>query len=252
MPQQRSPQTWDADQYTRTAGFVADMGEPVVALLALLPGERILDLGCGDGRLTERLAATGADVVGVDASPAMVEAARRRGLDARVMSADALAFDAEFDAVFSNATLHWVLEPAKAIAGVYGALKPSGRFVAELGGAGNVAHICEALAEVLGRRGHRFQALSPWYFPTLAEYSELLRAAGFRIETIGLHDKPTRLPGDIADWLSLFASNILEALPPAERGGALEEVRSLLRPRLCDSAGVWTVDYVRLRLAARR
>jgi trans-aconitate methyltransferase len=252
MPQQRSPQTWDADQYSRTAGFVADMGEPVVALLAPRAGERILDLGCGDGRLTGRIATSGAEVVGVDASPAMVEAACRRGLDARVLSADALPFDSEFDAVFSNATLHWVLEPAKAIAGVYRALKPSGRFVAEFGGAGNVAGICDALAVVLGRRGHDFQALSPWYFPTPEEYSALLQAAGFGVEAIGLHVKLTRLPGDIADWLSLFASSILEALPAAERGEALEEVRSLLRPQLCDGSGVWSVDYVRLRLVARR
>jgi trans-aconitate methyltransferase len=252
MPQQRSPKSWDAEQYTRTASFVAEMGEPVLELLAPTPGERILDLGCGDGRLTERIAAAGAEVVAVDASPAMVEAARSRGLDARVMSADALDFDAEFDAVFSNAVLHWVLAPHKAIAGIHRALRPSGRFVAEFGGAGNVAHLCEALSAVLARRGHDFAALSPWYFPSPEEYSSLLRAAGFAVEAIGLHDKPTRLPGDIGEWLSLFASSMLDVLPPGEREVAIGEMRSMLQPKLCDDDGVWTADYVRLRLLARK
>ena len=252
MPQQRSPKTWDAGQYTRSAAFVAEMGEPVVDLLAPKAGERILDLGCGDGRLTERIAGIGAAVVAVDASPAMVEAARKRGLDARVMSADALEFDAEFDAVFSNAVLHWVLEPRKAIAGVHRALIPGGRFAAEFGGAGNVAHVCDALSTVLARRGHDFKTLSPWYFPSAEEYSSLLRAAGFSVDAIGLHDKPTRLPGDIGDWLALFASSMFEVLPPAEQEAAVDEIREILRPKLCDEQGVWTMDYVRLRLLARK
>jgi trans-aconitate methyltransferase len=252
MPQPRSPKSWDAEQYTRSGGFVAEMGEPVAELLAPRAGERILDLGCGDGRLTERIAAAGAAVVAVDASPAMVEAAVRRGLDARVMSADALDFEAEFDAVFSNAVLHWVLEPQKAIAGIHRALKPSGRFAAEFGGAGNVAHVCEALSAALGRRGRDFATLSPWYFPSPKEYSALLEAAGFSVVTIGLFDKPTRLPGDVSDWLSLFASSMLDVLPAAARQAAIDELRTMLRPKLCDEHGVWTMDYVRLRLLAQK
>ncbi len=252
MPQQRSPKTWNAQQYTRSAGFVAEMGEPVVELLAPRAGERILDLGCGDGRLTELIAASGAEVVAVDASPQMVEAARQRGLDARLMSADAIEFENEFDAVFSNAVLHWVLAPQKAVDGIHRALRPKGRFVAEFGGAGNVAQVCQALSAVLARRGHDFAALSPWYFPSPSEYSALLQTAGFSVVAIGLHDKPTRLPGDIADWLSLFASSMLDALPPEEREPAIEEMRAMLRPKLCDQQGVWTTDYVRLRLLARK
>jgi SAM-dependent methyltransferase len=168
------------------------------------------------------------------------------------MSADALTFDSEFDAVFSNAALHWVLKPAPAIAGIYRALRPSGRFVAEFGGAGNVAHVCEALTVVLAHRGHDFQALSPWYFPSPDEYGALLREAGFTVDAIGLHDRPTPLPGDVTDWLSVFTSSVFEVLPPPERVAALKEARALLQPHLCDSNGAWTVDYVRLRLAARR
>jgi SAM-dependent methyltransferase len=252
MPQPRSPKSWDADQYTRSAAFVAEMGEPVLELLAPSAGEHILDLGCGDGRLTERLAATGAAVVGVDASPEMVAAARKRGLDARVISAEALEFDGLFDAVFSNAALHWVLQPQKAVEGVYRALKPGGRFVAEFGGAGNVAQVSAALSTVLSRNGHDFRTLSPWYFPSPAEYSALLQAAGFSVEVIGLHDRPTRLPGDIGDWLALFASSMLDVLDAAGRAAAVDEIRALLRPTLRDEQGVWTVDYVRLRLRAWR
>lgn len=252
MPQQRPPATWNADQYARSASFVADMGDAVVKMLAPKPGERILDLGCGDGRLTERLAAMGADVVGVDASREMVEAARKRGLDARVMPAESLVFENEFDAVFSNAALHWVLHPARALAGIHFALKPRGRFVAEFGGAGNVALICEALTAAMDRRGHSFQALSPWYFPSPTEYSALLRAAGFSVQKIGLHERPTPQPGDIGDWLALFASSVLSVLEAVERDAAVNEMREMLRPKLCDQNGVWTVDYVRLRLLARR
>jgi SAM-dependent methyltransferase len=182
----------------------------------------------------------------------MVESARKRGLDARVMPAEELAFDGEFDAVFSNAALHWVLEPQKAVAGIYRALKPGGRFAAEFGGAGNVAQVCEALSAALARRGHDFATLSPWYFPSPEEYSAILRATGFSVETIGLHDRPTRLDGDLGDWLALFAPSLLEVLPPLEREKAVDEIREMLRPKQCDEQGVWTVDYVRLRLLVRR
>src|SRR5450432_4363692 len=146
-------QTWDPDRYARNARFVADLGAPVVELLAPRAGERILDLGCGDGALTAKLAALGCQVTGVDASPQQIDAARKLGLDARVMNGEALDFDSEFDAVFSNAALHWMRDPAKVIAGVHRALTPHGRFVAELGGHGCVAKIKNALVEALNRRG---------------------------------------------------------------------------------------------------
>lgn len=244
-------QHWDPDRYARNARFVADLGQPVVTLLAPRPGERILDLGCGDGALTRRLAETGASVVGVDSSAEQVAAAVAAGLDARVMSGDALSFTAEFDAVFSNAALHWMLQPAKVIAGVWGALKPGGRFVGEMGGYGNVAHIVTALIAALDRRGLDGRAAVPWYFPTPTEYGGLLQTQGFRVQQIELIPRPTPLPGDIVDWLDTFAQNFTRHIPEGERRGFLDEVSEALRPHLWNGE-TWSADYVRLRFAASK
>jgi SAM-dependent methyltransferase len=245
-------QTWDPDRYARNARFVADLGTPVVELLAPRAGERILDLGCGDGVLSAKLASLGCHVVGVDASALQIEAARRLGLDARVMNGEALDFDAEFDAVFSNAALHWMRDPAKVIAGVNRALKPHGRFVAELGGHGCVAKIKGALVEALNRRGIDGEAASPWYFPSVADYSQHLTDGGFDVNYITLIPRPTVLPGDITAFLDTFAESFTSILPPADRPSYIAEVREALLPELCNAEGKWTADYVRLRFAATK
>jgi trans-aconitate methyltransferase len=245
-------QRWDSRRYAAHAGFVPALGAPVVELLAPRAGERILDLGCGDGVLTATLAAAGAEVVGVDSSPEMVAAAKARGLDARVMDGRALAFEAPFDAVFSNAALHWMTEPDAVLAGVARALRPGGRFVGELGGHGNVAAILVALLAVLARRGVDGRAAMPWYFPTLEAYGAKLAAHGFLVERIELIPRPTPLPTDMAGWLETFAQPFLGRLAAAERASALAEAQELLAPALCDEVGRWTADYVRLRFLARR
>jgi SAM-dependent methyltransferase len=245
-------QTWDPERYARNARFVADLGAPVVDLLAPRAGERILDLGCGDGVLTAKLASFGCDVIGVDASEPQVNAARRLGLDACVMDGEALGFDSEFDAVFSNAALHWMSNPAEVIAGVRRALKPRGRFVAEFGGHGCVAKIREALVEALDRRGIKGEAASPWYFPTVEDYSQQLTRGGFVVSYIALIPRPTPLPGDVTGWLETFAESFTSTLPAAERSGYIAEVREALRGDLCDAEGRWTADYVRLRFAASK
>ena len=243
-------QSWDPERYARNARFVSELGAPVLELLAPRPGERILDLGCGDGALTEKLAAAGCSVVGVDGSAAQVEAARRRGLDARVADGQALGFVNQFDAVFSNAALHWMRRQDAVIAGVWQALVPGGRFVGELGGRGCVSQIRTALIDALRRRGIDGADHDPWYFPDVAEYRGRLEAAGFRVDSIALIPRPTPLPGDVVGWLETFAESFTAPLPPAERPGFLAEVRDALRPRLCDAEGRWTADYVRLRFAA--
>ena len=245
-----SNQQWSAARYAEHAGFVPALGGPVVDLLAPLPGEHILDLGCGHGALTETIAAAGARVVAVDAAPDMVKAARGRGLDARVLAGQELGFAGEFDAVFSNAALHWMKPPEAVLAGVARALKPGGRFVAELGGHGNVASVQVALAAVLGRHGLDAQRLSPWYFPSAAAYRQQLEAAGFRVDDIRLVPRPTPLPGTIEPWLDILAGAFLNAVPGPDRNRARAETAELLRPILRDETGTWIADYVRLRFRA--
>jgi trans-aconitate methyltransferase len=246
-----STQVWSAQDYAANARFVADLAGEAVALLAPSAGERILDLGCGDGALTLELCKSGASVVGVDTAPDLIAAARERGLDVRLQDGAALRFEREFDAVFSNAALHWMKDPSAVIAGVARALVPHGRFVGEFGGHGNVAAIVVALHAVLGRRGIDGTALTPWYFPTASAYRRLLEAGGFAVEAIALHTRPTVLPTDMSGWLRTFANPFFAPLDDAGRAAALEEMLALLQPVLCDDAGRWTADYVRLRFAAR-
>ena len=246
----RSRQRWDPERYARNARFVSDLGKPVLELLDPREGERILDLGCGDGPLTEAIAATGAAVLGVDASAEQVAAARARGIEAQVADGERLEFAEAFDAVFSNAALHWMLDPAAVIDGVWRALRSGGRFVGEFGGEGNVALIVEALVAALERRGFDGRGAVPWFFPSVGRYRALLEARGFMVERIELIPRPTPLPGALSDWLETFAEAFVRHLPEDERRAFLDEVSDALRPRLCDAAGRWTADYVRLRFAA--
>jgi SAM-dependent methyltransferase len=244
-------QHWDPVRYQRQAGFVATLGEAVLEWLAPQPGERILDLGCGDGVLTEKLVAAGAKVVGVDASAAQIAAACARGLDARIMNGEHLTFDREFDAVFSNAALHWMRNPEAAIDGVRRALRPGGRFVGEFGGKDNVATIVGALAAALERRGLDATAVHPWYFPDESEYRARLEKLGFVVERIERFARPTPLPGELGGWLQTFAESFLKTVAPADRPALIAEVAAATAATLRDADGRWHADYVRLRFAAR-
>ena len=248
---ERDRSSWDARLYGETARYVSDLGAPLVELLAPQPGERILDLGCGDGALTEKIVASGADVLGVDASEAMVREARARGLHAEVVGAYELAFESEFDAVFSNAAMHWMKRPDEVIRRVRRALRPGGRFVSEFGGEGNVRTPCRALREALTSRGIDYDALNPWYFPSDSEYRARLQAHGFAVEHIELFDRWTPIPGDLAEWLGNFGHTFLSGLSENDRQAVVDEVAAAVRSKLCDDQGRWAIDYVRLRFAAR-
>src|SRR5437773_7801451 len=210
-------QRWRAETYATTAHFVPALGAAVLELLDPQPGERILDLGCGDGVLTEKLLAAGAEIVAVDAAPDMIAAARGRGIDARVVPGQSLAFEREFDAVFSNAALHWMHPPEAVLTGVGRALKPGGRFVAEMGGHNNTAAVLVAAAAVLARRGLDAHRLSPWYFPSAAAYRAKLEEAGFAVTEIAIHPRPTVLTSGIEAWFANFLDDFFAPLPEADR-----------------------------------
>jgi trans-aconitate methyltransferase len=221
-------------------------------LLDPKPGETILDLGCGDGVLTAEIQRLGAKVIGVDGAPAMVDAARKLGIDARLMDAQTLDLPERFDAVFSNAALHWMRNAAAVVQGVHRHLKPSGRFVGEMGGHGNVAAVVTAILAVLDRHGMAGDALYPWSFPTAEEYAALLESHGFVVIHIRQIARPTPLPTGIEGWLATFAGPFLGAVDIDKRDQVVSEIRDLLKWSLCDGQGRWTADYVRLRFAAHR
>jgi len=244
-------QVWDPGAYARNAAFVPALADGVLEWLDAKAGEHILDLGCGDGQLTQKIVRTGANVIGVDASPEMVEAARARGIVADVANAEELPFmRQEFDAVFSNAALHWVRGQDAMMNQVHRVLKPGGRFVAEMGGHGNVAAIRVAFLAVLNRHGLAERELEENYYPTLEEYTRRLAGHGFTVQRMELIPRPTPLGTDIGAWFRTFRRGVLSSLPEGERDAVVSETAALLAPALCDREGNWTGDYVRLRFIA--
>ena len=247
-----APQIWNPKEYSDHARFVTELGVPLIELLAPKAGERILDLGCGDGVLARRLMDLGCDVLGVDASPAMVEAARSRGVSAQVMDGHDLPFHEEFDAVFSNAALHWMLEPDEVLRRIRQSLRSGGRFVAELGGQGNLTQVLIGLHRVLKANGYDPESVQPWYFPSAEEYRERLIGQGFQVLSLDLFSRPTLLPGGITDWLGMFAQPFLDLVPDHLRGRILHETRESLGSTLKRADDRWVVDYVRLRCQATK
>jgi len=243
-------QRWSSDTYEENVRFVSDLGAGVMEWLNPKPGERILDLGCGDGVLTIKLIESGATVVGADASEDFIQAARKRGIDARLIDGHALTFDQEFDAVFSNAALHWMTQPEKVIAGVVRALKPGGRFVAEFGGFGNVAAFCAAIRAVGEAMGGDITVDEPWFFPTEDQYSGMLEAAGFSVDRIVRFARPTPLPTGARGWLEIMRAPFFDQFGE-KREEALDKVIGAVEPSMRDHAGQWFADYVRLRFAAK-
>ncbi|MHA1188864.1 MAG: class I SAM-dependent methyltransferase [Alphaproteobacteria bacterium] len=249
-----SGQTWSADSYDAHVRFVSELGAGVIDWLGPRAGQRILDLGCGDGALTGEIARSGAHVVGVDQSADFVASARARNLDVRQADGEALTFDGEFDAVFSNAALHWMRDPDAVIAGVARALKPGGRFVGEFGGHGNVAAVATAMRAVGAAMGseidYDLRLAAPWYFPSADEYAARLAAGGFTVDRITLFARPTPLPTGMRPWLEIMRAPFFEQFG-ARSDEAYRRVMSALEPSLCDGTGNWHADYVRLRFEAR-
>jgi len=242
-------QTWNTKSYQSDTGFVSKYGEGVVEWLDPKPGERILDLGCGDGKLTGKISESGAEVVGVDSSPSFIESAKSVGLDAHLMDGQSLQFDSEFDAVFTSAALHWMLEPQKVVDGVKRALKPGGRFVGEFGAFGNVAAVSSAMRAVGDAMGGNVALAGPWFFPTTEQYRDILEASGFEVRDIISFARPTPLPNGMKAWLGVMRAPFFEQFGRREEE-AYEKVLSALKPSMCDHKGKWFADYVRLRFSS--
>lgn len=242
-------QVWNAGTYAANAGFVPALGADVLALLAPRPGEVILDLGCGDGVLTQKLVAAGATVTGLEPDPDFAAASRNRGIPIIEQDAHLPFGTGAFDAVFSNAALHWMRDPETVIANVFAALKPGGRFVAEQGGFGNVAAVVTAMCAALEAAGYPERAKTPWDFPSPTLERQRLERAGFTVTEIRLIPRPTPLPTGMAGWLATFGSPFVAGLAP-ETASAItaDAVRRLAA--LNDPAEGWSADYVRLRFAA--
>jgi trans-aconitate methyltransferase len=246
-------QTWDPQQYEQHGAFVHGLAGGVVEWLAPATGERILDLGCGDGHLSKRIVATGAIVVGLDSSPQMAAAARALGINVTVGDAEALPFESSsFDAVFSNAALHWVRNHDGMLASVKRVLKPHGRFVAEFGGFGNIAAIRVAMRTAIERFGFDGSKDDVNYYPTPEVYTRRLEKHGFVVERMALIPRPTPLPeSGMSGWIRTFRRGVLESLPEEARDKIVNEAVRLLAPALRDEGGNWIADYVRLRFIAR-
>jgi len=252
-----SAKRWDPALYDSKHSFVWKYGLELIELLAPQRGERILDLGCGTGHLTNQIALSGAAVTGLDISQAMIEQARQNYPDLEFVpgAAAAFAFQQPFDAVFSNAALHWVKRPEAVVECVAHALQPGGRFVAEFGGKGNIAAIHAALRTALQALAPpRSEEWNPWYYPSVGEYATLLERHGLAVRYATLFDRPTPLEeGErgLRLWLQMFAEDLLDTLSPDAREQAIQSVERQLRPaRFRD--GSWYADYSRIRVLARR
>ncbi|QSJ19486.1 methyltransferase domain-containing protein [Nostoc sp. UHCC 0702] len=244
---------WDSNLYDKHA-FVWQYGEDLLKLLNPKPGESILDLGCGTGQLTEKIALAGAEVMGIDNAPAMIEKARQNYPHLRFEVADARNFHLKqpLDAVFSNAALHWVKQADAAIASIHQALKSRGRFVAEFGGKGNVQAIVKALHTALTEINFPAESLNPWYFPSIGEYASLLEQQGFDVTYAIMFHRPTPLAegeAGIKNWIEMFASSFLAGLSTEQQIQLTRTVEKLLKPTLY-TEGIWTADYRRIRIIA--
>ena len=247
---------WDAELYDAKHAFVWEKARGLLAWLEPRNGERILDLGCGTGQLSAEIAASGAQVTGLDRSPEMVAEARKKfpALLFAVGDARALPFTEAFDAVFSNAMLHWIPEAQPVVEGISRALKPGGRFVAEFGGKGNVEKVVAALDQGLKALNLPGQGAHPWYYPGIAEYSALLERHGLEVRQASLFSRPTKLEDGkdgLANWIRMFCDSFLERVPQARRPDYLRAVEAAAEPTLWKS-GHWELDYRRLRLAAAK
>jgi SAM-dependent methyltransferase len=245
-PEVVSTSKWDAGDYARVGAFVAELGGAALDLLDPQPGERILDVGCGEGTLTKKIIERGATVLGIDNSPEMIEAARANGIDALLLPAEDMQFFSEFDAAFSNATLHWVLQKEQAARAILRALKPGGRFAGEMGGEGNLKKLREALDEELIIRGYVPPAEASNWYASPHDFAAVYEAVGFKELDARLIERPTPIEHGVAAWVTTFRRGWLD------RAGVPETERAEIGAAVADRIASNIADYVRLRFIMRK
>lgn len=251
------PPGWDAGRYRQSFGFIHRLGANLIEQLDPKPGETILDLGCGTGKMAAEIAARGATVIGLDSDPAMIEHAKadHPGVAFICASGEGFRLDRPVDGILSNAALHWMTRPQRVVNAMARALKPGGRLALEMGGHGNVATVVDAIYAALADAGvPAAEWPRPWYFPRVGEYCSRLERGGFEVAEAQLFDRPTPLddlPDGMADWLRMFMRPFLAPLPPERHAAAIAAVVERTRPKLCVN-GRWVADYRRLRVLARR
>lgn len=249
-----STSKWDAGDYACVGSFVPELGAAALDLLDPRPGERILDVGCGDGTLSVKIIERGAEVVGVDSSPELVEAARAAGVYAELMDAADMDFERQFDAAFSNAALHWMLDKERVAAAIFEALHLGGRFAGEMGGDGNIAILRAGIRAELQERGYPVPAQDPQWYPSAAEFCAVYQSAGFTGVEASIIPRETKLASGIAEWVKTFRAGWLDAaqVPEADRDAVGAAIERRLEPQLRRPDGTWFADYVRLRFIMRK
>lgn len=245
---------WNASLYDQKHDFISKFGESLIDILAPKENERVLDVGCGTGDLAHEITSHGASVYGTDASLDMIIAAKQKypSIEFDTLDATDMPFSNQFDAVFSNAALHWMKQQDKVIQNIYNALKPNGRFVAEMGGHGNIASIRGALKQSMAALDFSYiDEYFPWYFPTEEEYQAKLESVGFTVETMYLYERPTPLQGEdgLRNWLKMFSNNLLQHLTDTEKEQVYAKCEELLKPTYFHG-DEWIADYCRLRFVA--
>ena len=249
---QNTPDHWNANLYDQNHSFVSKYGNQLIELLAPKQGETILDLGCGTGDLSKELSDLGVDIVGIDQSENMIAEAQKKYPDIQFLVRDAteLGCNNEFDAVFSNAMLHWIKLPKQALNCIYHSLKRGGRFVAEFGGKGNVQTITNAIIHELRESGFEYETEQfPWYYPSIGEYTTLMEEAGFRVVFAQHFDRPTQLDGEygLRNWIEMFASTLFENISIKQKDSIIAKVENRLKPILYKDDH-WIADYKRIRV----
>jgi SAM-dependent methyltransferase len=241
-----STSRWVAADYAKVGAFVSELGGAALDLLDPKPGERILDVGCGEATLSLKIIDRGAEVVGVDNSPEMIAAARDKGVYAELLDAADMEFDREFDAAFSNATLHWVLDKERAAKAIFNALRLGGRFAGEMGGEGNLERLREALDDELVIRGYVPPVEASNWYASADEFADVYEAAGFTQIDARLIDRPTPIEHGVAAWVTTFRKGWLD------RAGVPEDERADIGAAVADRVGTNIADYVRLRFIMRK